>query len=129
MEGMFRNPHFRSDMLKLAGFAILAAGTLFFLDSFLKNEVRPRADKFADDFTLSLRLETAKDAVLQNIRQQSGLKRPEFTYKWDIVSLTHDRYRMSSTACSLQSGERVCRPFAAVVNTGAKKRIEEIRFY
>lgn len=126
---MFRNPDFRSDVFKLIAFALVTGIGLYALDSFLKNQVRPGIDKVVEGVTSTLVMEKAKDAVLNNIRESSGLHRPEFSYKWEVVPLSHARYRMSSMECSLESGERICRSFAAVVDTGAKHRIEEIRFY
>ncbi len=110
--------------------AIVIGGYL--LDSFWANSVTPRLakiDKAADHFIWSLGMETAKDAVIKNIRESSGLNHPEFTHKWEVVPLTHDRYRMSSVECSLESWERICRTFTATVDTGVKKKIEEIRFH
>ncbi len=122
----------RQDWIRLFA-ATLAVGTgLYLLDSWLTNTVRPGIAKFDrayDSFLRNVSLEKAKDAVLDSIRQSSGLHRPEFSYKWEVVPLPRDRYRMSSMECSLESGERICRSFVAVVDTGAKKRIEEIRFH
>lgn len=118
----------RQDWIRFFAVVIAIVAGCYWLDSYVRNTVRPGADKLIKSLTSTLVIDQAQREVMKEIRLR--LNRPDFSYKWEVVPLPHDRYRMSSMECSMEVGEQICRPFTAVVHLSVdKKQIEEIRMH